>query len=234
MSPLKRLLRHPRAQSAFGFLIAAYIRLVWSTGRWRVVDRHRPGELLRGDRCFIGVFWHERLVMMPFSWSGVDRPFRMLISRHADGEIVARAIARFGLKSVRGSRRQGAGQALREMLRALRSGDCIGITPDGPRGPARTAHEGALALARLADAPILPVAFAARPAIRLGTWDRLVVPLPFARGVILWGAPITVVPQTDVATIERQRGELAAALDRVTAEADRLAALDAAWTRARA
>jgi lysophospholipid acyltransferase (LPLAT)-like uncharacterized protein len=222
----KRILRSRAARAAACWTMAQYIRLVWSTGRWRVVGLQQPTEFWDRDEAFVTVLWHARMLMIPLVWRrGVE--VRMLISQHLDGELIARTIARLGVGAVRGSssRREkgkdkGGAAALRAMVRLLKDGCCIGVTPDGPRGPRMRAGDGVVALARLSGAAVLPVAYSASPRPLLSTWDRFLVPLPFSRGVIVWGEPLRV---SRGANEEEARREIEDALNRTTAEADRLA-----------
>ena len=96
----------------------------------------------------------------------------MLISQHRDGQLIARTVRRFGIASIAGSTSHGGSAALRAILRALKAGQCIGVTPDGPRGPRMRATGGAVDIARLSGVPILPAAFATSRRRVLGSWDR--------------------------------------------------------------
>jgi lysophospholipid acyltransferase (LPLAT)-like uncharacterized protein len=129
----------------------------------------------------------------------------MLISAHRDGRIIADAVAYFGVQTVTGSTRRGGMSALRTMVKALAAGDCIGITPDGPAGPAMVASAGIINVARLARAPIVPVTFAASRRRHMRSWDRMQAALPFSRGVFIWGEPIEIASDLDEAGVERAR-----------------------------
>jgi lysophospholipid acyltransferase (LPLAT)-like uncharacterized protein len=109
---------------------------------------------------------------------------------------------------------------LRALLRALKASDCIGITPDGPRGPRMRAGGGVVDIARLSGAAILPLAYSASPRGLLGSWDRFLVPWPFGRGVYVWGTPLTVPRDADEATLAAARKTLEERLNGVTSEAD--------------
>ncbi len=205
----------------FCWLVAQYIRLVWATGRWKVVGAEHPERFWREGRPFVGAFWHGRILMMPCAWQ-TPRRMNMLISQHRDGELIASTIAHFGLGTVRGSSRRGGAQAFRAMLRSLRAGEYVGITPDGPHGPRMRAADGIVTVARIAGLPILPASFGVSRRKILGSWDRFVVALPFSRGIIVWGAPIEVPDRSDPAALERVRQEVESALNRITDEADQL------------
>ncbi len=218
---LKRLLRSEPVRRVLCRLGAAYIRLVHKSTRWQVEGRDAAERLWAENRPFIGAFWHGRMLLMPCIW-GSDRPFAMLISRHADGQFIQRTIHHFGIAAIAGSTSAGGSDALRQIVRTLKAGASVGITPDGPRGPRMRAAAGIIQAARLAQVPILPASVATSRRRVLGSWDRFIVALPFSKGAFVWGAPIAVPADADAATIERLRVELEAALNHVSARADRL------------
>lgn len=219
MSPFKRFIRRERPRAAVCRLAAGYIRLVWRTGRWSVEGAAIPERLVAAGRPFIVAFWHGRLLMMPEAWRYSPR-FNMVISHHPDGQLIAHTVKHLGIDTIVGSSSRGGTAALRAMLRALAGGACVGVTPDGPRGPRMRASAGVVHVARLSGAPIVPLAYSAAPSRLLGSWDRLMVPLPFARGVIQWGEPIGI--ETDageaeiaaaVASVESRLNSMTRALD---------------------
>lgn len=134
----------------------------------------------------------------------------VLISHHRDGELIAKVIKHFDIEAVRGSSSRGAREALRNMIKLINAGDNISITPDGPRGPALVAQEGAATLARLANRPLLPVTFSATRCWRLSSWDRFMIPKPFSTIVVKVGEPLT---SLDTAMLQ-------ASLVQLTQEAD--------------
>jgi lysophospholipid acyltransferase (LPLAT)-like uncharacterized protein len=222
---LKRLLRSNALLRVAVAVIAAYIRFVFATSRWRTVGGEHPEAFLRAGRPFVGAFWHGRLSMMPLAWKG-ERGHG-LVSQNRDGELIARVLARFGIAGIRGSTRRGerdkgGGAAMRSLLRALKSGDTVFLTPDGPRGPRMRAAEGVAQVAKLSGCPMVPTTFAISRRRLMGSWDRFVLPLPFAQGVFIWGPPIHVPRDANAAQVAAARQALEDALNSITAEADRL------------
>lgn len=144
----------------------------------------------------------------------------MLISSHADGRLIAKTVKWHGISTVTGSSSKGGTDALRQMVRLLGEGTTVGITPDGPRGPRMRASDGAIALARLSGAPIVPAAAATSGRRVLSTWDRLIVPLPFSRGACVWGDPIAVGRDATAADLEQARLTLEESLIAVSNRAD--------------
>ncbi len=216
----RRLLRNGRLRSAACWAIHCYIGFVYRTNRWTVENGELPCRLLAAGRPFIGAFWHGRMMMIPLGWHRMA-PMHMLISAHRDGRIIADAVAYFGIEAIAGSTRRGGSAALRTMLKKLKDGDCVAITPDGPRGPAMTASIGIVNVARLAQVPVVPITYATSRRHIAATWDRFHVALPFGRGVFLWGEPIEVAADLDDAGLENARQLIEGRMVGMVHEADR-------------
>jgi hypothetical protein len=228
-SILKRILRSGAAGAIISAGVAAYIRFVAATSRTIFVGREHADALLEGEKGFILAFWHARLLMGPIVRKEADRPVHMLISTHRDGELIAAAVRGFGIEMIRGSahdpkkpekNRSGA-PAVAAMSAALKKGAIVGMTPDGPRGPAETAKIGAVRLAAMTGAPILPAGYAASRALRLATWDRFVLTWPFSRLAFAARPPIHVEPGASEEALEGARRRLEAELNAAVADAER-------------
>lgn len=220
MPPAKRVLRADWVRWIACWLIHLYIRFVHWTSRWTVEGADLPRRLRAQGKPFILAFWHGRLLMIPMAWQQLA-PMHMLISGHRDGRIIADAVRYFGIDSIAGSSNQGGSAALRAMVRFVRGGDCVGITPDGPNGPAMRASNGIIAAAKLARAPIIAITYATSRRRILATWDRFHLPLPWSRGVFLWDEPITVPADLDEAGLDAWRRTIEERMIAQTAEADR-------------
>jgi len=219
---LRHLLRNARLRRVACWFIQCYIRFVYLTTRWTIHGAEWPRRLRAEGKPFILAFWHGRLLMIPMAWQRLA-PMHMLISAHPDGKIIADAVTYFGVESVAGSTSRGGSAALRTMLKQLKEGNCVGITPDGPRGPAMTASAGIVNLARLARVPILPITYATSRRRVLATWDRFHLPWPFGRGIYVWGEPITFGDELDEAGIENARRLVEDKMVEIVREAERLA-----------
>jgi lysophospholipid acyltransferase (LPLAT)-like uncharacterized protein len=195
---MKRLLRHPVLQALLARLLGRYLAFALATTRWRLEGAEHLDALVGGAPTIVA-FWHRRLPLMPMLWLLVRRrpqyrPRRVhvLVSQHADGQFIGNVIRRFQMETVTGSTSRGGAAGLRSMMRLLQSGDLVAITPDGPRGPAGEAAPGTAQLAGLADVPVLPCAAQTTRHWALRTWDSMVVPKPFGRGVVVCGPLIHV------------------------------------------
>src|SRR5437868_13713649 len=176
------------------------LRLLGRTWRFRLVNGGVIRELRTARKPFIYSLWHGHL--LPLLWFHRNEGVLVLISEHRDGELVARAAASLGFGLIRGSTTRGADRALISMARELQAGREVAITPDGPRGPANKFAPGALVAAPRSDAFIVPVAAIADRAWHLKSWDRFIIPTPFARITIASADPAKVFASTPRAAAE--------------------------------
>lgn len=203
------------ARGALAPFVAGLLRMCAATWRLRVegVDPRTEG------RGALGAFWHRG------AWiaAGVyrDSGAHVAVSLSRDGEHIAAVMDWLGLaQPARGSSSRGATGLVRSLVRLARSGAVVAVLADGPRGPARRAKPGVLSVARLARRPVVPVALSARPCVRIGSWDRMLVPLPFARVVCRYGEPLEVSSATRGDALEVRRRELEMRLDQLTDAVD--------------
>jgi lysophospholipid acyltransferase (LPLAT)-like uncharacterized protein len=164
-------------------------RILASTWRLRVVNAESH-ETLRGRQPVIFTFWHGK--MLPLLWRHRKRNTAIVISEHGDGEIIARIAHSLGYRSVRGSSSRGGERALLGSVRELEDGRDVAFTPDGPRGPLESFAPGALIVAQRAAAPLVLISVDAARAWRLKSWDRFLIPKPFARVRITYEDPLYV------------------------------------------
>lgn len=217
-----RLLDNEVARGSAVGLAAAYMRLVHRTTLWETRNGDIPQGFWDRGAPFVLALWHGRLLMAPFAWDN-RHAMRVLISRHRDGELITRTVSHFGLGSVRGSSKAGEGAAaLREIVKLVRGGTSVAITPDGPRGPRMRASEGVVAAARLTGVPVIPLGVSTARRKLLNSWDRFLLPLPLSRGVFVWGDPIVIDRNADSDTSRAAQLQIETALNTVTNTADRL------------
>jgi lysophospholipid acyltransferase (LPLAT)-like uncharacterized protein len=194
------------------------IKLLGRTMTFETVNLDFPTSFVEKGTPIIGAFWHGRLLMMPLIYKGKDISF--LVSPHRDGQIVGKALRRFGFRPIPGSTSRKGFTAFKNMLRAHRDGTHIIIVPDGPRGPRHHVQMGVIELARLTGRPILPFTFSASRRKILHTWDRFLLPYPFSKGVFIYGEPLHVDPHGDRNHLEEKRLLLEQRLNEITERAD--------------
>lgn len=206
-------------------LISGALRLLKLTVRIRFVDADALfARLGRGEQLILA-FWHNRVLMMPIANPGSK--LCIMNSQSRDGEIATRALARWGIRSVRGSATRGGVGGFLQLVRAYRDGYSLAVVPDGPRGPRYVVKAGVIHLARATGATIFPVTYAATWRRDLHTWDRLIIPLPFARVTYVAGEPLAVPRHATDAEVEVLRQELEARLNRITERAEALGGREA-------
>jgi lysophospholipid acyltransferase (LPLAT)-like uncharacterized protein len=189
-----RPLRNPIVQIVLSSVLAAWMRFCFATIRWTYEGREHAEQVWEAGGGVICTFWHSRIGLSPACWP-LDRAqsAKALISLSPDGQFIARAVALQGFPAVRGSSAnkdkadaaKGGSQALRDGLKQLKVG-ALAVTPDGPRGPVRVMAEGMPLMAKMSGAPVLFIGMSCNPAVRLNSWDRALLPLPFGRGAIVY------------------------------------------------
>ena len=176
--------------------------LGWTTRvYWFKTDEAKALE--EGTNGFIYAIWHNQQLFLLYPYR--KQKVAALISQSSDGEYIARCLPKFGMLAVRGSSTRGGAKALIKLLQATREGYRPLLTPDGPRGPIYTVQPGILFLARKTGFPILPVGCALSHKIKVGSWDRMRVPLPFGKVAFTYGKTIWVKSEED---FERAAKEL--------------------------
>jgi lysophospholipid acyltransferase (LPLAT)-like uncharacterized protein len=229
MKPLQRLGRSPFVQRNAGLLLARYLRLVQRTN----VFVTEPADIygtLEPLQPFIGAMWHGQHFMAPYLRRPQDRA-ASLVSKSRDGELNAVALHHLGIRAIRGSgargrdqRLKGGAQALRDMLKAIDGGENMFLTADVPK-IARRCGEGIVTLGRMSGRPIVPVAVATSRRLTFASWDRASLGLPFGRGAIVAGTPVTVGREAGPDEVEAARRAIERELDRVNAQACALVGL---------
>ena len=227
MPSLKRIVAAPAFQNAAGAVAAGYLRLVWRTSRVTL----EPTTIYDTVQMpAIIAMWHGQHFLAPFIKRGdAKHRAKVLISRHRDGELNARAAERLGIGTIRGSgahngefHRKGGAAAFTEMLDALNDGYNIALTADVPK-IARVAGLGVVKLAQHSGCPIYPVAIASSRRIELDNWDHTAINLPFSRVAMVASEAIYVARDADAAALESARQQVENELNRVTARAYELA-----------
>ncbi len=197
--------------AAGGRLGAGLLRALGATWRVRLAGHPDP---VTGGVPAVGALWH--CTLFPAAWRYRDAGLAIPVSRSRDGDRIVAVLDRLGFApSLRGSSSGGGPAALSGAIRVARNGGTIAVLCDGPRGPARRCKPGVIAMARAAGLPIYPVAIAARPTITFRSWDRTLLPLPFARVHFETGAPLRVPADASREDLERLREALEDTLERL-------------------
>jgi len=230
---MKSFIRSAPVQIMLGWLFWVYMASVGRTTRWSIEGGDEAREVWTNSHSVIVASWHSRVLMLPMGYHRYmikwpKRPVNvaMMVSLSPDGECIAKAVHHTGLETIRGSstnkkkkKDKGGVRAIALALKKLKNGGAICLTPDGPRGPMQRAQAGPILLAQRSGAAILPYALAAKPSKRLNSWDRMMVPPPFSKGVVVFGKPIYAPKDGDA---EAQRLALEESLNAATQRAEEL------------
>ncbi len=225
---VKRFLSSSVGMFLVSLIGAGIIAVLNYSNLWRHVNRSHLTDALKKSPRPILITWHEQLTAFPVIM-GLFNSFSVLCSPHSDGRVIGYILRRFGHRAIWGSSNRQPTAALRALVREVKEGRAIAISPDGPRGPAHILAPGAISLAMMTGAPIVPAVWRSRRQWRAGGWDRMRFMKPFGRGIVLYGEPIFIPKTSDRDELERLRQDVEArfmALDRAVEamlDADRAA-----------
>jgi lysophospholipid acyltransferase (LPLAT)-like uncharacterized protein len=209
------------AVNVFGKLILPLLVRSWR------VETDFPAEWLaraQSGQWVILAFWHNRQIGF-LRLASLLRPTSVLVSRHGDGEIITRIMARFGIGAVRGSSTRGGTAALRQMIAATRQSH-IAITPDGPVGPRYEVKDGIISLAALSGQPVFWVSWSSDRVWIFNSWDRFMLPKPFATLRYKASGPLKLDKSNRAAQLTEARQELQAQMRQQTATLDAASGLE--------
>ncbi len=205
------------------FIGTGIVELLWRTSRLTILNEDRLDAELRKHGAVILSFWHGHLVILA-RYLVVKRPkglkLGFVISPSVDGEVAAMLTRIYRGHIIRGSSTYTGARTARHLVRAVNEGISPAITPDGPLGPRFVFKPGALFVSQLCGRPVVPLSYAAKPAYLLRTWDKFVIPVPFARVVIAVGEPVTVPRETTPDGLEVYRAAIQQQLHALYKEAD--------------
>jgi lysophospholipid acyltransferase (LPLAT)-like uncharacterized protein len=203
-------IRHPGLIRVLGFVVACVVRVWMATLRYRY---HPVGPSVEptqeGGERYIYAFWHENMLLPAYRYARAD--IWVLISQHADGQLIAEACRHLGFRLVRGSTTRGGVEAVRQMLRVAGAGH-LAVTPDGPRGPRRQVQQGLVYLAARTGLAIVPAGMAFRRPWRMRSWDRLALPRPFSLATCVTAPPVRVPADASREEMERYRRQVEEAM----------------------
>ncbi len=226
MNLARRFKNKPWFQKTVGVMAAEYLRLVWKTRRF-AIEPADPYQLYDAEQPLILAMWHGQHFMRPFFRRNYR--FKVLISRHSDGEINAVAAERLGVGTVRGSgdhgtrfNVKGGVAGFKGMLESLEQGWNLALTADVPK-VSRVAGRGIIKLAQESGRPIFPVSLATSRRVVLDNWDRSEINLPFSSGGVVVGDPIRVPKDADTTMLQQARATLEKALNAATVRAHAIA-----------
>ncbi len=188
------------------------------TNRHETLGRDIFPLVQQKKQAYIFTFWHNRLMLPLHFYRHTD--IGALISQSRDGELITQGAERFGYVISRGSASRGGSTGILGLIAHLKRGNSVIITPDGPRGPRETVQMGVIHLARITEIPVTPVSFSCTRHVRLNSWDRFMLPLPFGRIVTVIGEDIPIAKEAEGESLEHCRKQVEMAIRETTRIAD--------------
>ena len=207
------------------YIGSMYVLFVYKTSTINLKNRKYINRLFKKNESFIYAFWHDQLLICPLTWQS-EFKIKVLISKHRDGDIITRLISNLGFNAIRGSthkswktKNKGGLLSARKMIKSLKNGISIGISPDGPKGPRHKVSDGILSISRLSNSSILPVGIGFKKKWVLNTWDKFIIPKPFNQITIIWGEAIPAIKNEK--SINRIKNKLESEMENLTKRANR-------------
>ena len=202
-------------------LIYLYARFTGITTKWKVNGVDEIYRFWEKNESIILVGWHGRALMLPLFWRA-KHPLSALVSSHQDGRMIATMLRIFGMKIINGSTNENASAAAFGLRRALADETSIAITPDGPRGPRMIMSMSPIYFAQKTGKPIFAMTYSTQNCkIIEKAWDKMMVPLPFSKGIFTISGPFYVPSGLNNDELEQQRLRIEKILNDITIAADK-------------
>ena len=186
----KKIVKNFFTQQFLALVSAIYIKLVALTSSIIIKNIESPQFYWRNNKPFILAFWHSQLMMISYCWNSESK-INILASGHSDGRFGAIVGKYFKLNNIPTSSNEKT-ISLKPVFTLLKNSQCIGITPDGPRGPNQKVSEGIIKIAKSSKIPIIPIGFWSSKNSKLKSWDSFLISLPFSKCTFVWGQPLII------------------------------------------
>ena len=201
-----------------------YSLWVWKTTRWDIIGLNRLYPIWDKDKAIVLTIWHGRVLMLPFFWNK-KHPLNALVSPHADGRIVSVFLKKVGFGTIDGSSNEDANVAAINLLRSIEKDEAIAIIPDGPRGPRMKMNKSPLYFAQKSGKPLFGASYTIQRSFVLKTWDAMLFPLPYSRGILNITEPYYIPENATPEDIEKYRQAIENELNEMTHRSDKVLGL---------
>ena len=219
MRVIKRFSKTHIGQKLIGFLFYSITSLISRSIRWEYLVQNEKSNIFNSNKEYIFCCWHNRLFLGPHLLPR-NRVINALQSSHSDGMVTSIAFKYLGMNVILGSSKKGGMQAFRKMVKCIKLGESVAITPDGPKGPKEKVKEGIIKLAQITETSIIPLVWTTNKFKLMNSWDNFVLPYPFSKGVYSFGKPIYVKKQINEYELETARQNLENEIKRLTKEVE--------------
>ena len=219
MRVIKRFSKTHIGQKLIGFLFYSITSLISRSIRWEYLIENEKSNIFNSNEEYIFCCWHNKLFLGPHLLPR-NRIINALQSSHSDGMVTSLAFKYLGMNVILGSSKKGGMQAFRKMVKCIKSGESVAITPDGPKGPKEKVKEGIIKLAQITETSIIPLVWTTNKFKLINSWDNFVIPYPFSKGVYSFGKPIYIKKQINEYELETARQNLENEIKRLTKEVE--------------
>ena len=192
---IKKLNKNKVIQYILAVIAVIYIAFVRLTSKINRINQNIPESFWRNNKPFILAFWHSQLMMISFTWSKNSK-INIIASEHSDGRFGSIVGSFFKLKNVPHSSKN-PNFSLKNIFKLVNNKECIGITPDGPRGPRQKVSQGIIKLASSLQIPIIACGFWSSKNFQLKSWDKFLITLPFSNCYFYWSDPVYIEKKFD-------------------------------------
>jgi len=218
---IKKITKSPAFTTFFGKVIYYYGLLVWKTTRWQISGVDCFYDAWEKEKSLILTIWHGRVWMIPYLWNG-KKPLNALVSPHNDGRIAATFLRKVGFGIIDGSSNDGANAAAVSLIRSLEKNEAICIIPDGPRGPRMKMNLSPLYFAKKSGKPLFGATYSITHSIVAKSWDAMLIPLPFCRGIVRVTKPYYIPSDATDEDLAKYRQEIENELNALTLSSDEI------------
>jgi len=194
------------------------IHILTNSLKIKIINQHKIDDFIKKGKRLVFVCWHGRQFLLTTHLSRLNTGVITSVSR--DGKLQADILSRMGFEITWGSSSKSPVKALMGSIKLMQRGINMVIAVDGPTGPIHKVKPGALFLAKKIDALIVPVTFSSWPSITLSAWDEYILPLPFAKTVMIWNDPIQLSKSTDKKILEKESRLIENKLNNINNKAD--------------
>ncbi len=217
----KKIAKFSTVTHIVSFLCYWYVRFVSFTTRWEKRDINLFYDNLKQHKGVIFIAWHGRIAFAPCFWNRSSK-LSALVSPHRDGQLIAGLLKRFGIENISGSTNENPRSAAVRLLRELKNNASIAIIPDGPRGPSMTMTMSPIYYAKTTGKPIIGMTYSIAKSKILGkSWDRMLIPLPFQKGIVAVTKPFFIPKNTPKENLENYRKQIENEMNNLTWQLDR-------------
>ena len=202
------------------FIAWIAMKMVTSTLRIKRIGEHNVESITKSGKKVIFAIWHGRQFLIIPSLSRWQ--VSVMVSTSRDGLLIAKVLKKYDYTIIPGSSHRSPLRALRGSIKSIQEGYNYLIAVDGPTGPIHKIKPGVIYLAKKTNAVIIPVTYSARPAKILNSWDRYVLPKPFAKAVLVFGDPFSPSHSVDDDILKKECHLLETSLKKMTQKADEM------------